>query len=73
MKVTYDKPGDILYVHLVAPTASQVMREIAEGVYVLVNKDTKVVEGYEVHGLAARPGEFTDVTLPASLEARTLV
>ena len=70
MKLTYDRVGDILYLRQGQPHAEQVMREVAEGVYALVNRRTGVVEGYEIQGVRARPDGLCDLELPWAIDTR---
>lgn len=69
----YDEPGDILYVDLVPPYASQLSDEIGDGVVVRTNPETGAVENMEILSFSARAGAgslvlplIADLQLPRS-------
>jgi uncharacterized protein YuzE len=64
VKIQYDAPSDILYVHFVPPYAEQWIDSLDDETTARLNPETRVVEGLEIWHYMARVEAGEDVTIP---------
>lgn len=70
LTLEYDREGDILYIHKVAPYPEQESQEISEDVIARLNPRTGEVEGLEVLFFSTRLLRSNSIELPLAADLR---